>query len=120
MTSSATEPPPAAQRPTNGDADELVAALLPSHTPRDQPRLDEPVVWEYRTELIERGFLGFGNEQVDLVALQALLDELGADGWELVQASWNHRVRRKRGGHVLVFKRPHPVGPAERGLPSAT
>jgi hypothetical protein len=107
MTSRATGPPPAAEHHANGDADGLVAALLPSRTPRPQPvREDERLVWEYRTELIERGFMGFGNEQVDLEALQALLEELGADGWELVQASWNHRVRRRRGGHVLVFKRP--------------
>jgi len=104
--SRATEPPTAADQPPNGDADGLVAALLPSRAPRGHERPGEGVVWEYRTELIERGFMGFGNEQVDLGALQTLLDELGADGWELVQASWNHRVRRKRGGHLLLFKRP--------------
>ncbi len=56
--------------------------------------------------------MGLGNEQVDLESLQGLLDELGADGWELVQASWNHRVRRKRGGHLLLFKRPRAAVPA--------
>jgi len=106
MTSRATEPPSAADHRPNGDADGLVSALLPSRVSREQARPSEPLVWEYRTELIERGFMGFGNEQVDLETLQALLDELGGEGWELVQASWNHRVRRKRGGHLLLFKRP--------------
>ena len=61
--------------------------------------------WEYRTELLERGFLGWRSEQLDLRALQERLDELGQDGWELVHASWNHRVRSRHGGHVLLFKR---------------
>jgi hypothetical protein len=109
-TSRATEPPPAADHASNGDA--LVEALLPSRATREPARAGERLVWEYRTELIERGFMGFGNEQLDLETLQALLDDLGADGWELVQASWNHRVRRKRGGHVLVFKRQRVAAPA--------
>jgi Domain of unknown function (DUF4177) len=109
MTSTETAPPQAADHASNGDVDGLVAALLPSRAPREQASASEPVVWEYRTELIERGFMGFGNEQVDLETLQALLDGLGAEGWELVQATWNHRVRRRRGGHVLLFKRPRPA-----------
>ena len=113
-TSRETAPPQAADTASNGDVDGLVAALLPSRASRPQAPGPEPVVWEYRTELIERGFMGFGNEQVDLETLQTLLDGLGADGWELVQASWNHRVRRRRGGHVLLFKRPRAAA-ASRG-----
>jgi hypothetical protein len=112
-TSRATGPPQAADHRSNGDADGLVAALLPSRAAREPARPSEPLVWEYRAELIERGFMGFGNEQVDLETLQALLEELGAEGWELVQASWNHRVRRKRGGHVLLFKRPRLAAAAQ-------
>jgi uncharacterized protein DUF4177 len=92
---------------TNGDGEALVAALLPSRaapdadvTPAAAPE------WEYRTELLEHGFMGFGKEQVDMQKLQDRLDVLGRDGWELVHVSWNHRVRRKHGGHLLIFKRP--------------
>ncbi len=87
--------------------DDIVAALLPSRAPaRDEGHAaGEREVWEYRTELLERGFLGWRSEQLDLQTLQARLDELGEDGWELVHASWNHRVRGRHGGHVLLFKR---------------
>ena len=93
---------------TNGDGEALVAALLPSTaTPeRDATREPAPPEWEYRTELLEHGFMGFGKEQVDMQKLQARLDTLGHDGWELVHVSWNHRVRRKHGGHLLIFIRP--------------
>ena len=85
----------------NGTGD-LVTALLPSRAAREPERQ----VWEYRTELLEHGFLGWRSEQVDLRTLQERLDTLGPDGWELVNVSWNHRVRRRHGGHLLIFKRP--------------
>ena len=74
---------------------------MPSRAPREQAPAGAPVAWEYRTELIERGFMGFGNEQVDLETLQSLLDGLGADGWELVQMTTN-----AQGGLIAFFKRP--------------
>jgi hypothetical protein len=91
------------------DGADLVTALLPAQpAAHGLSRLaaSERVVWEYRTELIERGFMGFGSGQVDQRALEERLDELGAEGWELVHASWDQRVRGKRGGHLLLFKRP--------------
>jgi hypothetical protein len=105
--SEATERSPPPDQATNGDGEALVAALLPSRavpeadvTPARAPE------WEYRTELLEHGFMGFGKEQVDMHKLQDRLDVLGRAGWELVHVSWNHRVRRKHGGHLLIFKRP--------------
>ena len=89
---------------------DLVTALRPSHAPpaRREPDSERPL-WEYRTELLERGFMGFGSGQVDLNALNGRLDELGAEGWELVHATWDQSVRGKRGGHLLLFKRPRSV-----------
>ena|GEM_PF-1852683 len=93
---------------TNGDGEALVTALLPSRAVPETDASGEPTApeWEYRTELLEHGFMGFGKEQVDMQKLQDRLDALGQDGWELVHVSWNHRVRRKHGGHLLIFKRP--------------
>lgn len=91
------------------DGADLVTALLPAQAaPQSLSRATAPerVLWEYRTELLERGFMGFGSGQVDLRALEGRLDELGADGWELVHATWDQSVRGKRGGHLLLFKRP--------------
>src|SRR4029079_11890203 len=73
--------------------DDIVAALLPARaSTREVAAPPARQAWEYRTELLERGFLGWRSEQLDLRALQERLDELGQDGWELVHASWNHRV----------------------------
>ena len=99
------------QRPAPGPAadgngaGDLVAALLPSRAAREPGEQ----LWEYRTELLEHGFMGWRSEQIDLHVLQERLDTLGSDGWELVNVSWNHRVRRKHGGHLLIFKRPRPA-----------
>jgi hypothetical protein len=87
------------------DGADLVAALVPTQAASRTEAPSRPV-WEYRSELLERGLMGWGSGRVDLRALQQRLDELGADGWELVHVSWDHRVRGKRGGHVLLFKRP--------------
>ncbi len=110
--SSTSDPPASADPATNGDGavemtDDLVTALLPSRATPETSRPGEQATpeWEYRTELLEHGFLGWGSEQVDLRKLQDRLDVLGPDGWELVHVSWNHRVRRKHGGHLLIFKR---------------
>ena len=99
--------PASPDQATNGDGDALVTALLPSRAvpETDVPRELAAPEWEYRTELLEHGFMGFGKEQVDMQKLQDRLDALGQDGWELVHVSWNHRVRRKHGGHLLIFKR---------------
>ncbi|MCZ7589674.1 MAG: DUF4177 domain-containing protein [Gaiella sp.] len=96
-------PSPGGATDGNG-ADDLVTALLPSRTVREPA----PGMWEYRSELLEHGFLGWGKEQVDLHKLQDRLEALGAEGWELVNVSWNHRVRRRHGGHLLIFKRSKP------------
>ena len=109
ITGGATERSAPADLDTNGDGTDLLTALLPTRTtPEPDSASHEAQAWEYRTELLEHGFLGWRSEQVDLRVLQERLDTMGADGWELVQVSWNHRVRRKHGGHLLVFKRPMP------------
>jgi hypothetical protein len=56
--------------------------------------------------LLEHGFMGWGKEQIDMHKLQERLDVLGEERWELVHVSWSHRVRRRHGGHLLIFKRP--------------
>ena len=95
-TGSATERSAPGDLDTNGDGGDLMTASEERAGPE----------WEYRTELLEHGFMGWGKEQVDLHKLQDRLDVLGQDGWELVHVSWNHRVRRKLGGHLLILKRP--------------
>lgn len=60
--------------------------------------------WEYKTvALAAHGFLG---GKLDLTAFDALLNSLGRDGWELVNAfdtSQGHGATRDV---IAVFKRP--------------
>ena len=108
------ERPASADPATNGDSaaevTDLVTALLPTRAAPEREAAGEEAApeWEYRTELLEHGFMGWGKEQVDMHKLQDRLDVLGPDGWELVHVSWNHRVRRRHGGHLLIFKRLKP------------
>jgi hypothetical protein len=101
------ERPASADPATDGDGADLVTALLPSRSapPADAEDRAAPE-WEYRTELLEHGFMGWGKEQIDMHKLQERLDVLGEERWELVHVSWSHRVRRRHGGHLLIFKRP--------------
>ena len=48
---------------TNGDGESLVTALLPSRAePQPDTSRNEPAPeWEYRTELLEHGFMVFGR-----------------------------------------------------------
>ena len=93
------------------DGADIVAALLPSQALPSQAAAERPL-WEYRTELLERGFMGFGSAGRPR-ALEGRLDELGAEGWELVHATWDQSVRGKRGGHLLLFKRPRVARPVD-------
>jgi len=55
--------------------------------------------WEYRIEYLNIG-PGRFPQMTD-----AWLNQLGADGWELVTFTWNEANRLT---HTLVFKRPKP------------
>ena len=62
--------------------------------------------FEYLTEAIDAaGFIG--RDQLDQDALDELLDERGADGWELVQVL-PRQILKKDGfaAWVVIFKRP--------------
>jgi hypothetical protein len=60
------------------------------------------------TDALELG--GFiGRDETNLEKLEALLDERGEDGWELVQVLPAERTTQGRAAHVLIFKRPVEV-----------
>lgn len=60
--------------------------------------------WEYKSvALAAHGFLG---GKLDLVAFDALLNTLGRDGWELVNAFDTNYGQGATRDVVAVFKRP--------------
>ena len=95
--------PPEAQEPPAQLVSELAARL-----PRRESATGPLAGWEYKTVVLEQGFMGWRSEQVDRRALDAELERLGSEGWELVHVFLNQRIRGQRGGHLMLFKRPSP------------
>ncbi len=59
--------------------------------------------WEYKTiELATHGFLG---GKLDRTKFEALLNELGRDGWELVNAFDTNQGHGQTRDVIAVFKR---------------
>ena len=61
--------------------------------------------WEYTTTVVTHGFMGRQSEELNRKELEAALNELGADGWELATAFLDSALHGEKDGHVLVFKR---------------
>jgi hypothetical protein len=61
--------------------------------------------WEYTTSVIHHGLLGKNREEIDRAALEQRLNEMGAEGWELVKILTDQALHREKDGHLLVFKR---------------
>lgn len=61
--------------------------------------------WEYTTTVIQHGLLGKNRDEVDRAAVEQRLNELGAEGWELVKILTDQALHGEKDGHLLVFKR---------------
>ena len=83
----------------------LLAALGLWLRPRRLFRRDH--LWDYTTKVITHGLLGHKEEELDRKELEAAMNELGAQGFELATAFLDVALRREEDGHVLVFKRRH-------------
>jgi hypothetical protein len=62
--------------------------------------------FEYTTSVITHGFMGRKEEELDRKALQDSLNEMGAQGWELVKVLTTMALHGEKDGHLLLFKRP--------------
>jgi hypothetical protein len=62
--------------------------------------------FEYTTSVITHGFMGRKEEELDRKALQDALNEMGAQGWELVKVLTTMALHGEKDGHLLLFKRP--------------
>ena len=61
--------------------------------------------FEYTTATITHGFMGRKAEEIDREELTTVLNEHGADGWELDRLLLDVSFHGEKDGHLLIFKR---------------
>lgn len=66
---------------------------------------EQAAKWDYTTSVLSHGTLGISKGQVNRESLEAELDRMGADGYELVHVWFDMKLHKEKDGHVLIFKR---------------
>lgn len=61
--------------------------------------------WDYKTIVLTGGFMGRKSDELERDKLDANLNELGGEGYELVWVLPDQNLHREKDGHVLIFKR---------------
>ena len=61
--------------------------------------------YEYATAAISHGLMGRKSEEIDRAELEALLNDRGAEGWELDKLVLDVKLHGEKDGHLMVFKR---------------
>jgi Domain of unknown function (DUF4177) len=61
--------------------------------------------FEFTTAAISHGLMGRKSEEIDRTELEALLNEHGAEGWELDKLVLDVAMHGEKDGHLLIFKR---------------
>jgi hypothetical protein len=62
--------------------------------------------FEYTTNVLTHGLLGRKDEELDREALEQSLNQMGAEGWELVKVLTHMALHGEKDGHLMLFKRP--------------
>ena len=62
--------------------------------------------YEYTTAVITHGLMGRKHEEVDRGELTTVLNQHGAEGWELDKIMLDAAFHGEKDGHLLIFKRP--------------
>jgi len=62
--------------------------------------------YEYTTAVITHGLMGRKREEVDREELTSVLNQHGAEGWELDKIMLDAAFHGEKDGHLLIFKRP--------------
>jgi len=60
---------------------------------------------EYTTAAITHGLMGRKAEEIDREELGKVLNEHGAEGWELDKLVFDVAFHGEKDGHLLIFKR---------------
>jgi len=61
--------------------------------------------YEYTTAVITHGLMGRKREEIDREELQTVLNQHGAEGWELEKIVLDTAFHGEKDGHLLIFKR---------------
>jgi hypothetical protein len=61
--------------------------------------------YEYTTAVITHGLMGRKSDEVDRAELEKVLNEHGAQGWQLDKLVLDINFHREKDGHLLIFKR---------------
>jgi uncharacterized protein DUF4177 len=61
--------------------------------------------YEYTTAVITHGLMGRKREEVDREELTSVLNQHGAEGWELEKIVLDAAFHGEKDGHLLIFKR---------------
>jgi Domain of unknown function (DUF4177) len=61
--------------------------------------------YEYTTAVITHGLMGRKSDEIDRAELQKVLDEHGAQGWDLDKLILDAAFHGEKDGHLLIFKR---------------
>ncbi len=61
--------------------------------------------FEFTTAAISHGLMGRKSEEIDRAELEALLNEHGAEGWELDKLVLDVAMHGEKDGHLLIFRR---------------
>ena len=61
--------------------------------------------YEYTTAVITHGLMGRKREEVDREELTSVLNQHGAEGWELDKLVLDASFHNEKDGHLLIFKR---------------
>ena len=61
--------------------------------------------YEYTTAVITHGLMGRKREEVDREELTSVLNQHGAEGWELEKIVLDTAFHGEKDGHLLIFRR---------------
>lgn len=61
--------------------------------------------YEYTTAAVSHGLMGRKSDEVDRAELEKLLNEHGAEGWELDKLVLDVNMHGEKDGHLVIFKR---------------
>jgi hypothetical protein len=64
--------------------------------------------FEYTTTVLTGGFMGRHSDKINRKTLDAELNRLGGEGWDLRQIMLAQNLLDEKDGHVLVFRRALP------------
>jgi hypothetical protein len=61
--------------------------------------------YQYMTAAISHGLMGRKREEIDRAELEKVLNEHGAEGWELDKLLLDVSMHGEKDGHLLILKR---------------